>query len=312
MGGEGKDLYAVLGVTRDVDDAALRVAYRKLARTYHPDVNPGDKGAEERFKEVSSAYEVLSDANKRKSYDEFGDESLRGGFDAEQARAYSQWKGRRERSGSPFEREYVDLEDLFGGGFSGQAYSGRGFGGGAAPSLRGQDIYAIAELDLSQVVNGAEVSLTTPGASKPTRVRIPAGAETGDTIRLRGKGGPGMGKGGAGDLVIETRVREHPSVHRRGLDLTLRVPVTLGEAYNGATLEVPTFAGVVKLKVPPRTQNGAKLRLRGKGISRKDKQGDFFVELELRLPEKDSEELAEILRTSDELYLQPPRKELRL
>lgn len=311
MSGQDKDLYKVLGVARDVDEAGLRVEYRKLARKYHPDVNPGDKGAEERFKEISSAYEVLSDKDKRKTYDEFGEESLRGGFDAEQARAYSQWKGRRERSGRPFEREYVDLEDLFGGGYAGQAYSGRGFGGGT-PSMRGQDIYAIAELDLAQVVNGAEVSIATPGASKPTRVRIPAGADTGDTIRLRGKGGPGMGQGGAGDLVIETRVRPHPRMRRQGLNLTLRVPITLGEAYNGATIEVPTFAGAVKVKVPPRTQNGTKLRLREKGIRRKDKQGDFFVELELRLPETDSDELAELLRKSDELYEQSPRKELRL
>ncbi len=312
MSGEGKDLYAVLGVPRDVDDAALRSEYRKLARKYHPDVNPGDKGAEERFKEISGAYEVLSDKDKRKAYDEFGEDSLRGGFDADQAREYSQWKGRREQSGRPFEREYVDLEDLFGSGFSGQAYSGRGFGGGGTPSMRGQDIYAIAELDLAQVVNGTEVSITVPGATKPTRVRIPAGADTGDTIRLRGKGGPGLGKGGAGDLVIETRVRPHPRVRRKGLNLTLQVPITLNEAYNGATIEVPTFAGSVNVKVPPRTQNGAKLRLRDKGIRRKDKQGDFFVKLELRLPETENEELAEVLRKSDELYGQPLRKELRL
>ena len=311
MSPNNKDLYKVLGVAREVSADDLRAAYRKLARKYHPDVNPGDKAAEENFKAIASAYEVLSDAEKRKTYDEFGEDALRGGFDAEQARAYSKWKGRREESGRPFEREYVDLEDLFGGAFAGQAYSS-GFGAGAQPKMRGQDIYAIAEMELAQVVEGAEVSINTPGASKPTRVRIPMGAQTGDTIRLRGKGGPGMGGGPAGDLVIETRVRPHAKVQRDGLNLTLRLPITLSEAYNGATIEVPTFSGNVKVKVPERTQNGTKLRLKNKGIRRKDKRGDFFVELELRLPEKEDAEFAELLRKSDELYAEPPRKELRL
>jgi len=311
MSPNNKDLYQVLGVAREVSADDLRAAYRKLARKYHPDVNPGDKTAEENFKAISSAYEVLSDAEKRKTYDEFGEDALRGGFDAEQARAYSQWKGRREQSGRPFEREYVDLEDLFGGAFAGQAYSS-GFGTRAQPKMRGQDIYAIAEMELAQVVEGAEVSINTPGSSKPTRVRIPMGAQTGDTIRLRGKGGPGMGGGPAGDLVIETRVRPHAKVQRDGLNLTLRLPITLSEAYNGATIEVPTFSGSVKVKVPERSQNGTKLRLKNKGIRRKDKRGDFFVVLELRLPEKEDAEFAEQLRKSDELYAEPPRKELRL
>ncbi len=263
------------------------------------------------IKAIASAYEVLSDAEKRKAYDEFGEDALRGGFDAEQARGYSQWKGRREQSGRPFEREYVDLEDLFGGAFAGQAYSS-GFGAGGQPKMRGQDIYAIAEMELAQVVEGAEVAINVPGASKPTRVRIPMGAQTGDTIRLRGKGGPGMGGGPAGDLIIETRVRPHAKVQRDGLNLTLRLPITLSEAYNGATIEVPTFSGSVKVKVPERTQNGTKLRLKNKGIRRKDKRGDFFVELELRLPEKEDAEFAEQLRKSEELYAAPPRKELRL
>tara|TARA_R110002096_G_scaffold350395_2_gene543440 strand:- start:10127 stop:11053 length:927 start_codon:yes stop_codon:yes gene_type:complete len=306
-----RDLYEILGVARDASAEDLRASYRKLARKYHPDVNPGDKEAEESFKAIASAYEVLSDDAKRKSYDEFGDDALRGGFDPEQARAYSDWKGRREQTGRPFEREYVDLEDLFGGAFAGQAYSG-GFGSGGRQSMRGQDIYAIAEMELAQVATGTEVSISAPGASKATRVRIPMGAKTGDTIRVRGKGGPGAGGGKPGDLVIETRVRPHPKVRRDGLNLTMRVPLTLSEAYNGANIEVPTFSGAVNVTVPPRTQNGAKLRLRGKGLRRKDKEGDFFVELELRLPEKEDAEFAELLRKSDELYVEPPRKELQL
>lgn len=297
-----KTLYKVLGVARGASDSDIRSAYRKLARKYHPDVNPGDRTAEERFKEIAGAYEILSDADKRKTYDEFGEESLRGGFDPEQARAYNQWKDRRERSGRPFHNEYVDLEDLFGGAFGGRAYA----------SAHGADIHAIAELDLAQVVNGTEVLLQVPGSSKPTRVRIPAGAETGSTIRLKGRGGPGIGEGLAGDLLIETRVRRHPLVRRNGLDLTLRVPVTLSEAYNGATIEVPTFSGRVKVSIPAGSQNGTKLRLRDKGICRKDRKGDFYVELDLRLPAGGDADFGEVLRKAEELRKQPVRRGLRL
>jgi curved DNA-binding protein len=297
-----KTPYKILGVASGASESEIRKAYRKLARQYHPDVNPGDRTSEERFKEIAGAYEILSDADKRKSYDEFGEDSLRGGFDPEQAREYSQWQDRRERSGRPFQNEYVDLEDLFGGAFGGRAYA----------SARGADIHAMAELQLAQVVNGTEVSIQLPGTSKPTRVRIPAGAETGSTIRLKGRGGPGLGEGPAGDLVIETRVKPHPLVRRNGLDLTLRVPVTLSEAYNGASIDVPTFSGTVKVSVPPGSQNGTKLRLRKKGISRKSKQGDFYVELELRLPEAGDADFAEVLRKSESLHKQPVRSGLQL
>jgi curved DNA-binding protein len=297
-----KTPYKILGVAKGATEGEIRSAYRKLAREYHPDVNPGDRKAEERFKEIAGAYEVLSDASKRKAYDEFGEDSLRGGFDPEQARAYNQWKDRRERSGRPFHNEYVDLEDLFGGAFGGRAYA----------SARGADIHAVAELELAQVVNGTEVSIQLPGSSKPTRVRIPAGAETGSTIRLKGRGGPGLGEGPSGDLVIETRVKPHPRVRRNGLDLTMRVPVTLSEAYSGASIEVPTFSGKVKVTVPAGSQSGTKLRLRNKGIARKEKKGDFYVELELRLPRDENEELKEALRKSEALYAEPVRAGLSL
>ncbi len=293
------NLYSVLGVESSADEKEIRTAYRKLARKYHPDVNPGDRSAEEQFKTIASAYEVLSDSDKRKSYDEFGEASRSSGFDAEQARSYNEWKGRRERSGRPFENEYVDLEDLFGSqGFGGQAYTPRA----------GADIFAIAELDLAQVVNGTEVSIQLPGSTKTTRVRIPAGADEGSQIRVRGKGGPGVAKGPRGDLVIETRIVAHPLVTRDGLNLTLKVPISLHEAYNGAVIEVPTFSGPVKVTVPPRSQNGSKLRLRDKGISRKGKSGHFYIQLELRMPDQDSSELSEVLKKSDELYERPLRE----
>lgn len=304
-----KTPYEILGVAKTATDDDIRKQYRKLARECHPDVNPGDKAAEQRFKEIASAYDLLSSSEKRKAYDEFGSDSTRSGFDPEQARAYEQWKTRREKGGRPFESEYVDLEDLFGGGFSGGF--GGGFGG-RGQAARGQDIYAVADLVLAQVVNGAEVSVTTPGSSQPTRVRIPKGADTGSKIRLKGMGGPGLGKGAAGDLIIETRVRPHPHVERKGLDLTLRVPVTLSEAYKGAAIEIPTFSGTVKVTIPQGSQNGAKLRLRGRGIERKSKRGDFFVQLEVRMPDKFDAEVAEAIKASDAQYSHAVRSEIVL
>ncbi len=301
MSDKKKSPYDILGLAADASAKDIRSTYRKLAREFHPDVNPGDRVAEERFKEIASAYEVLSDEAKRKAYDEFGDDSLRGGFDPEQAREYEKWKGRRESAGRPFQREYVDLEDLFGGAYGGRAYA-----------ARGADIYAVAELDLAQVVNGTEVSIVLPGNSKATRVRIPVGAEDGSTIRLRGRGGPGVGEGSAGDLVIETRVKAHPRVKRKGLDLTMRLPVTLSEAYNGASVDVQTFSGSVRVTIPALSQNGAKLRLRDKGISRKNKKGDFFVELDVRLPVTKDDALAEALKSGENVYQNPIRAGVKL
>ncbi len=298
-----KNPYTTLGIKKGASEDEIRTAYRKLARKFHPDVNPGDRSAEERFKTIASAYEVLSDKDKRSAYDEFGDDGLKTGFDPEQARAYNQWKDRRQESGRPFSNEYVNLEDLFGGG---------GFGGPTYGPQRGQDIYAVAELDLAQVVLGTEVSLQIPGNSKPTRIRIPAGAETGSQIRLRGRGGPGVAKGPRGDLVIETRVRPHPIVSRDGLNLTLALPITLSEAYKGAVVDVPTFAGSVKLTIPPQSQNGQKLRLRNKGISRKKKQGHMYVKLEVTMPDKASPEFSKRIEQSDALYSHPVRSDLRL
>ncbi len=308
--GKGKDFYEVLGVTKSSSEDDIRRAYRKLARKFHPDVNPGDRQAEDSFKRVAAAYDVLGDADKRKAYDEFGEESLKGGFDPEKARAYQQWKTGREQTGRPFENEAFEfnLEDLFGGaGFGGFAGAG-----GRRRTSRGQDILAVAELDLAQVVSGTEVSVDVPGQG-PTKIRIPPGAEDGSTLRIKGKGAPAPAGGAAGDLVIETRVRPHPFVERDGLDLVVKVPVTLDEAYNGGAIEVPLFGGgSVKVKVPPRSQPGTRLRLRGKGIERKSKKGDLYVHLDVRLPDKSDEQLAAALREAARAYQRPVREGLRL
>jgi curved DNA-binding protein len=153
-------------------------------------------------------------------------------------------------------------------------------------------------MDLGQAIAGGEVRLEVPGHDKPVTVRIPPGADEGSIIRLKGMGGKSPGGGPPGDLVIVTRVRPHPVVRRDGLDLTMRVPVTLNEAYNGATIEIPTFDGPIKLRIPPRSQSGAKLRVRGKGVPRKAERGDLFVELDVRLPDREDERLAEASATA--------------
>ncbi len=294
-------LYETIGVKRDATADEIRKAYRKLARKHHPDVNPGDKKSEEAFKKASSAYEVLSDDKRRKAYDEFGDESLQGGFDATKAREYAKWQNtRQQQRASNFGDGPVefDFADLF---------------GRAAPRgpSKGQDLVAAVQLDLRQAIEGTEMATSIPGHGN-VRVRIPPGADTGDRIRVPGKGSPGRGGGPPGDLIIETEVRPHPHLRRVGLDLHLALPVTLDEAYNGANVEVPTFEGPVVVKIPPRSQNHSKLRVKGKGIPRKDTRGNLIVELDVRMPDLDDPALAEALKAARTAYTNPVRQELML
>jgi DnaJ-class molecular chaperone len=294
-----RDLYKVLGVSRDADAETLKKAYRKLARRHHPDVNPGDKAAEEKFKEISEAYDVLSDPTKRRNYDEFGEISLQGGFDAEQARrareAFGQRFGggegefRSYGAGEPF--EFGDLDDLLGrfgfGGRSGPRGAGR------AAGLRGSDIEATLELDFLEAVRGGEKRITLQLAGEDGRARtetftarIPPGVSDGGRIRLRGKGAPGLGGGPPGDLWAVVRVRPHPFFRREGRDVSLDVPVTLAEAVRGARIEVPTLDGRATVTVPPGTDSGRKLRLRGKGVPDPSGRppGDLYVVIQIRVP----------------------------
>jgi len=320
---EKRDLYAVLGVARDADAETLRKAYRKLARRLHPDVNPGDKAAEERFKEVSEAYDVLSDAEKRRNYDEFGEVALQGGFDAEKARRAREAFGARFggepggpggyefRSGEPF--EFGDLDDLLGRfGFGGR-------GGGRAAGLRGSDLEATLELDFMEAAKGGEKRLTLQLAGEDGRpqtqtltVRIPPGVGDGGRIRLRGKGAPGLGGGPAGDLWATVRVRPHAVFRREGRDLIVDVPVTIAEAVRGAKIEVPTLDGRATVTVPPGTDSGKKLRLRGKGIPDPAGKapGDLYVVIQVRVPKQlDADGLA-ALETLAKAGPEDPRKEL--
>ncbi len=293
-----ESLYQTLGVPKDASADAIRKAYRKLARKHHPDVNPGDAKAEDTFKKVSTAYDVLSDDKKRRAYDEFGDASLQGGFDPDKAREYARWQNTRQQRAANFDSGPVEFD------FSELFNRQRG-------PARGGDLHATVEMDLKQAIEGSEVSLEIPGQGV-TRVRIPPGADTGSVIRIPGKGSPGPRGGSAGDLVIETVVQPHPWLRRDGLDLHATLPITLDEAYNGGSVEVPTFDGPVSLKIPALSQNGAKLRLRGKGVKRKDRSGDMIVALDVRMPDKRDDALAQALAASTSAYGAPVRKELRL
>ncbi|MDX2086815.1 MAG: DnaJ C-terminal domain-containing protein [Kofleriaceae bacterium] len=297
-----ESLYETLGVAKTASADDIRKAYRKLARKFHPDVNPGDKAAESKFKSISAAYEVLSDDKKRKAYDEFGDASLQGGFDPDKAREYARWQNTRQQRSSRFTEEGpvdFDFSEFFGG-----ARTPRG-------PQRGGDMTAQVEIDLRQAIEGTELAADLPGHGT-VRVRIPKGADTGSVLRVPGKGSPGRNGGPPGDLLIETVLRPHRFLRRDGLDLYLTLPVTLDEAYNGASVDVPTFEGSVVLKIPPRSQQGAKLRLRGKGVPKKDGRGDMIVELDVRMPDRADEALAAALRAAKTAYSAPVREGLSL
>lgn len=312
-----KDLYSVLDVAKTASDEEIRRAYRKLARKFHPDMNPGDKPAEARFKEVSAAYDALTDPEKRKLYDEFGHEGLRSGFDAEQARAHRAWRESPRGGRRPFAEQFTDQ-------FGGEAFDFSDLFGGAAgfrvAGMRGEDVVAVVELDLAQAIEGTEVSLRVPARAgaraekddEVVTVRIPPGAEDGSRLVVKGRGTPGAGKAPPGDLIIETRVRPHPHFRREGLDLYLDLPVTLDEAYSGADIEVPTPGGSVKLRVPGRSQQGRKLRLRGKGVARGSRRGDLYVILDVRLPDREDPALAEALRLARSDYAKPVREGISL
>ena len=293
-------LYEVLGVAKDASPEVIRTVYRKLARKHHPDVNPGDQAAEDRFKKIAAAYEVVSDEKRRAAYDEFGEESLAGGFDPDKAREYARWKDTRQQRASQFDQGPIEFD--FADMFNRAHHQG---------PRRGQDLRANLSLDLRQAITGAEVAIEVPGHGT-VRVRVPPGADSGSVIRLAGKGALGARGGTAGDLIIEMEVAPHPRLRREGLDLHLTLPVDLDEAYNGGTVEVPTFDGPVMLKVPARSQAGARLRLRGKGVPRKAERGDLIVELEVRLPDGDDDALATAARASKAAYSTPVREGLSL
>jgi len=290
-----RDPYAVLGVARDADRDTIRKAYRKLAREFHPDVNPDDAVAEERFKQVSEAYSVLSDPDKRSAYDEFGDIALDPNFDAQKAREARAafgggFPGADGAEGGASFGGFGGIEDLFSNLFS----QGAERGPGGRPFRRaGVDVEAELVLEFIEAALGCEkrVTIARPTADGGARqeavtIRIPPGVADGGQIRLRGKGGEAVGGGPPGDLFARVRVRPHPTFRREGRDIHLDVPITIREAVLGAKVEIPTLTGRATVSIPPGTDGGARLRLRGKGIPKTPRgpAGDLFVNVQIRVP----------------------------
>jgi molecular chaperone DnaJ len=374
-----EDFYKILGVPKKASQEEIKKAYRKLARKWHPDINPGNTEAEQKFKDISRAYDCLGKEDKRKLYDEFGEEGLQGGFDPEKAREYKQWssfqQGARAKAGQEFGR-YQSYEDIFGDLF--------GFGEGrkgfrTATASKGRDIEHDMAIDLVSALKGFETELsmqkmkectecrgsgtdpkskmTTCSAcggsgrlsvaegpmhftrpcpqcgghgqiGKPCRqcggsgqtlgtekikVIIPQGVKEGSKVRVAGKGEPGFDGAQPGDLYLIIHVDPHPVLRRDGDDLFVDVPVTVGEAMAGSTITIPNIDGRLKVKVPPRSQSGQTLRLKGKGaVNVKTKQrGDLMVKLIVKVPQTDDREILEAAEKMNKFYKKDLRSDIK-
>lgn len=280
-----RDYYNILGVPRDADKETIQKAWRKLARQYHPDVNPGDKKAEERFKEVAEAYEVLRDDEKRARYDQFGAN-------------WQQGQGQHPNAGGMHYQTYQgdlgDLNDLFGssGGFQDLFESVLGGRGRQAGPRRGGDAEAVAQITLEEAYQGTQRRLRGEDDREIT-VTIPRGVSTGSRVRFAGKGQPGREGGTPGDLYVMIEVLPDPRFAREDDDLFTDVDVSLYTALLGGRIDVPTLAGHVGLAIPPETQNGRLFRLTGRGMPKlktPSEYGDLYARIRVKLPTKLSEE----------------------
>ena len=312
--GAKRDYYEVLGVSKTADASAIKKAYRKLAKKYHPDSNPGNKAAAERFKEVTEAYDVLGDEKKRKLYDQFGHAAFDEG--AGQAGGYGNAQGNPFRggfsgsytgpngsyqeyhfhsSGSTGSKSYGGFYGQGAGsqgfhGFQDQGFDGFGFGQGGSYSSKGSDVHADIHVTFDEAAFGGKKLIhlqDSTGAVQSYEVNIPAGIETGKSIRLRGKGSPGAGGGEAGDLLLKVTVDEKPGFRREGMDVYTTVQVPFTTAVFGGEVKIRTLTGEVLCKIKPGTQSGTKIRLKGKGIvslSNSSVHGDQYAVVEIAVP----------------------------
>jgi DnaJ-class molecular chaperone len=308
-----EDLYKALGVAKTATADEIRKAYRKIAKASHPDLNPGDKAAEARFKAAQAAWDVLGDPDKRARYD-------RGEIDAAgQERAGQQfWRrhadaqgGERYRSESGF-ADFADFSDVFSdlfGRSSGAAAAGGG-AGGERFRARGQDRRYHLDVDFLDAARGTTRRITMPGegpGGATLDVTIPPGVQDGTVLRLKGKGAPGIGGGPAGDALVELSVRPHPQLRREGDDIVLDLPLAIDEAALGAKVDVPTISGTVRMTVPRGSNTGDVLRLKGRGIGRKGTAGDQRVVLKVVMPDSVDPELEGFLRRWRESHRYDPR-----
>lgn len=322
---DSKDLYSILGVDRDAKHEVIRKAYRKLARKHHPDLNPGDEKSEDRFKQIASAWAVLSDEKKRRDYDEFGEVSLGAGFDADEARKVREQFGARFGSGNAGRGQSgggMPRDEFHFGGIDdilGQMFAREGAGESRGMRFRGSDVEASLELDFLESIKGGEKRLTlaradATGRSTPETitVRIPPGVSENGRLRIPEKGTPGIGGGPPGDLWVSLRIRPHPVFRRAGKNLEIDVPVTVREAILGAEVEIPTLDGRATLTIPAGTNGGSRLRLRGQGVPSRGAggSGDLLVRVRIIVP-KDLDDAAQSALDALEPYEDPEiRKEL--
>lgn len=340
-----RDYYDILGVKKGATDEEIKKAYRRLARQHHPDVNKGDKSAEAKFKEISEAYAVLSDKDKRAHYDRVGRQAFdfSGGNPFGQGQPFSGFdfdfsvfggggesKGKRS-SGGP---RMTDFRDIFSDLFSGH-------GAGAARSHKGADAEARVTLDFRDAVNGRTIELSVPIQSEcpdcaglgsvknqvcrrcggsglrrdsgSVKVKIPEGVADGQKIRVKGKGSPGTHGGQPGDLFVQVSVKPHPLYERRDDDIHIELPVTIGEAAAGAEVQVPTVHGPVRAKIPAGTQSGRVFRITGKGVkkSRGAGYGDHYYKVMIQIPVSTSKSLAKAIEEIESEYDENPRAKLK-
>ncbi len=316
-----KDYYKILGVSKTATADEVKQAYRRLARKYHPDVNPGDKTAEEKFKDINEAYEVLSDPSKRRQYDQFGQYYQQGGFRS----------SRDVYGGGPFGRSPFGADDFSVGGFGsnvdfsqfddfqdfidqllGRVRSpGSGSGSSNPGSNTSYDAEATIQITIPEAYEGGKRRLRV-GGDRILEVNLPPGITPGKRIRLRGQGHPNP-NGGAGDLYLKVELKEHPFYRLEGFDVYCDLPISPSEAVLGAQVEVPTLDGVVKLRIPPGTPSGRKLRLAEKGFPKGNgERGDFYVVTQIYLPSRVTEQERELYEKLQKAQSYDPRAALKL
>ena len=278
-----EDLYQTLGVGRDASKDEIKKAHRKLALKYHPDKNPDDKVASEKFKRAQEAYDVLSDEEKRAAYDRYG-------ADFEKIRSSGYQPGAGGFDG-------LDLDQIFGGGRGSRGGGGgRGPGGRQrqAPPQKGGNARHELEIPLQTAVLGGKTEFYL--TDEKISVNIPAGVETGYKIRLRDRGQPSPNGGPSGDLILLIKVSDHPCFRRNGRHLELNLPVSIGEAVLGAKIDIPTPSGTVALSIPANSSSGRRLRLKGQGVQQRDgSAGDLFVVLQIEVPEETDDESQKLI-----------------
>ena len=311
-----RDYYDVLGISRSATADEVKKAYRKLARSHHPDLNPGDKAAEAKFKEAQSAYDILGDPEKRKQYDTYGHAAFEGGSAGPRAGA-AEWAARQGPSGGP----EVDFSQFFGGGAESAEHGmfddilGRfGVRGGRrAGPTRGRDLEASLAIPFTTAVLGGSTSITlsrADGTPESLSIKIPPGSDDGTKLRLKGRGEPGDAGAKPGDLTIVIEVERHPYFERDGDNVRVEVPISIDEAALGAKVEVPTLAGTrVAVPVPAGSDSGRKLRVRGKGVPARGNHpaGDLLVSLKVVAPKNLDEAGKLMLREFAEKYPSQPR-----